>query len=63
MLKIPDRMPTVAPVLRARDDRGYYELGWRINYAVADAFPVLFGVMRGDAPPPYPADRRRRATV
>jgi hypothetical protein len=34
-----------------------------INYAVADAFPVLFGVMRGDAPPPYPADRQRRATV
>jgi len=49
MLKIPDRMPAVAPEWRARGGRGFYELGRRldyINYEVADAFRDLFGVIR-----------------
>jgi hypothetical protein len=67
ILKIPDRMPTVAPACRAGGGCGLNDLGRRldsINYEVADAFRDLFGAMRaGNPPPPYPTDQQRRATV
>jgi len=49
ILKIPDRVPAVAPAWRARGGRGFYELGRRLdymNYEVADAFRDLFSVLR-----------------
>jgi uncharacterized membrane protein HdeD (DUF308 family) len=48
ILKIPERMPAIAPVWRARGGRGFYELGRRLdymNYEVADAFRDLFGAL------------------
>jgi uncharacterized membrane protein HdeD (DUF308 family) len=48
ILTIPDRLPAVAPVWRARGGRGFYELGRRLdymNYEVAEAFRSLVGAL------------------